>query len=164
MTAVPQLQDPIAALVDAAALDLGGYIQTGRQRTDLLKRAAGTIVELRQQFTLEDGRTDWSGRSPRYRAAIAQVYFRAHVPDDKLDTVQAALRYHVGNVLRERAEADELAAVGLSATSPKARIDRIRAVTVALANEGKADPLRLTEAAETLLGRVSPEALVALGA
>lgn len=90
--------------------------------TDLLYEIAPLVVELRSRFHLEDERTDWSGRSPGYRAAIREVYSLGEIPKESLDTVQAALRYHVGNLLRDRAPADELEGVGLIKLSPKKRL------------------------------------------
>jgi hypothetical protein len=137
------------------------YIESGRTRTDHLKEVAAIIVDLRSHFVLENGRVDWSGRSPAYRAAVRAIYERGHVPSDKYDTVQAALRYHVGNLLRQRADADDLAAVGLSSISPKERNGRIRDVVRALAAGGSVaevtgDPVRLIAHAEALLDFVDP--------
>ena len=50
---------------------------------------------------------------------MGQIYEGAQMPRERQDTFQAALRYHVGNLLRERADESELAAVGLTTTSPR---------------------------------------------
>lgn len=157
----------VAGLTDAVAAILGDYVQSGRERTDLLRLAAEKIVNLRQHFTLADGRVDWSGRSPKYRALMQEIYARAHVPADRYDTVQAALRYHVGNLLRETADKDDLASVGLTAVAPRERLARNRAVVAAIAETGKvgditSDPLRLITYAEALLDHVAPASLEAL--
>src|SRR4051794_5299906 len=101
-----------AQLVDEGVKVLRRYLTD--HRTDHLKQLAEIVIQLRSAHTLEDGRTDWSGRSPAYRQSMADIYTRARVPPEKLDTVQAALRYHVGNLLRDRAKDEELGAVGLS--------------------------------------------------
>jgi len=148
---------------------LADYIKSGRTRTDLLKECATAIVDLRSQHTLDDGRVDWSGRSTAYRAEIRKVYAAAKVPADVLDTVQQALRYHVGNLLRERADAGALEQVGLSSTSPRGRLSRQREVVAALSTNGSVaevlnDPIRLIAHAEALLDYIDEGGLAALGA
>ena len=111
-------------LVDDGVQVLTRYLED--HRTDHLRQLAEIVVRLRGEHTLEDGRKDWAGRSPAYRQSMADLYTRARVPEAKLDTVQAALRYHVGNLLRERAKGEELAAVGLSTVAPKQRLATAR--------------------------------------
>ena len=154
---------PKKIAADATRL-LREYVESGRSRTDLLKRVAELIVELRAKHTLDDGRIDWSGRSPAYRTAIAEIYRDAGVPADKLDTVQAALRYHVGNLIRDRADGMALAAVGLTNIAPRERLNRNREIVAALAASGSVgevtgDPLRLIAGAEALLDHVDESAL-----
>lgn len=161
------LDKPVETLVSHSASLLAEYLDAGRTRTDLLKEIAEDVVELRSMHHLEDGQTDWSGRSPEYRRAVSELYRRARVPHEQLDTVQAALRYHVGNLLRQRATAEDLAGVGLSATSPKERLARQRAVVNALAavEDGgniRTDPPRLLAFAEVLVGLVDAKAVAAL--
>lgn len=153
-------------LVEEAAALLAEYIAAGRTRTDLLKDVAAHIVELRSRFTLDDGRVDWSGRSPEYRAAIAAIYAGAKVPKQHLDTVQTALRYHVGNLLREKASDDELSAVGLTNVSPKDRLQTHRDIINALAatvedpeNIKRADIARYLTHAEALIDAVTTEGI-----
>jgi len=154
-------------LIADAARRMRDYVRSGRSRTDLLKEVAEIILELRRSYTLEDGRADWSGRSPAYRAAVARIYKEGGVPRDRYDTVQAAVRYHLGNLLRERVPVDELEAVGLSSIAPRERINRTRDVVAALAADGSVasitgDPLRLVTHAEALLDFVDPARLLAL--
>lgn len=159
----------LETLTDDAARLLGDYIASGRTRSDYLRACAAVIVEIRAHFILEDGRTDWGGRSPAYRKIIHDIYQRAHVPTDRYDTVQAALRYHVGNLLRDRVSADDLAAVGLSGVSPKQRLARTREVVSALSKSGEiteltGDPVRLLIYAEALLDHIAEDALDGLSA
>lgn len=154
-------------LTQKASRLLADYIKSGRSRTDLLKECAALIVDLRSLHTLDDGRVDWSGRSTAYRAEIRKVYAAAKVPADVLDTVQQALRYHVGNLLRERADAGALEQVGLSSTSPRGRLSRQREVVAALSTNGSVaevlnDPIRLIAHAEALLDYIDRSALAAL--
>lgn len=97
--------------------------------TALLKSLAQVVVELRQRNAQLNGHTDWAGRTEGYRVAIAEVYSRGGMPTASKERhrVEAALRYHVGNLMRKVAPADELAAVGLKPEPPKERVARHRA-------------------------------------
>jgi len=117
-------------LVEEGAALLKDYVAD--PRTSVLRRLAPVIVELRSRFTLEDGRPDWSGRSPAYRAQMSDLYERVGLPKDQRDTVQAAMRYHIGNLIRERAPKDELLSVGLTATAPRQRSTATREARAAM--------------------------------
>jgi hypothetical protein len=82
-------------------------------------------VALRQEFSF-DGFPDWAGKSEEYRQTIYRAYREAGVPSDSTGALQANLRYHVGNALREAAPADELRALGLDLEGPRARAVRAR--------------------------------------
>lgn len=151
---------PTARLVDEATALLGDYLSSGRTRTDLLRALAAKIFDLRAACQTADGSPDWGGRSAAYRDAVHEVYFRARVPEGDADTVQAAIRYHLGNLLREKVPPEELAAAGFPPESPREQKDRARRAVKALATSGSVaevlgDPLRLLTAAQTLLDHVS---------
>lgn len=146
--------ESVDELVEEGARLLADYVRD--PRTSLLRKLAPVIVELRSRYTLEDGRPDWGGRSPEYRAQMASLYNRAGVPKDQLDTVQAAMRYHIGNLLRERASSDELLSVGLTATAPRQRNSASREAVAALAAAAggktpRADVDRLAVYAQAIL-------------
>lgn len=142
------------------------YLDSGRQRTDLLKGIAEIVVELRSRCLLGDGRTDWSGRSSRYRHLAGDMYSRAGITRDERDTFQSVLRYHVGNLLRERAPRDDLELVGISLASPKERLNTRRQVITALAAAGGRvdgrDPVRVLGYVEALLDVVDDVAVKGL--
>lgn len=117
-------QNTSAELVDRGVQLLRDYLADPRTR--LLEELAPIIVQLRGLHHLSDGRPDWSGRSTAYRQAMADLYARAKVPPEDLDTVQQAIRYHVGNLLREEAVPAELRDVGLDPRSPKTRLTEAR--------------------------------------
>lgn len=146
-------------IVDEGVDILRRYLED--HRTDRLKELAELVVQLRGEHTLEDGRKDWSGRSPAYRQSMADLYTRAKVPTEKLDTVQAALRYHVGNLLREHAQGEELAAVGLSAVAPKKRLATARKALQAQRRESapRQDVARLATHAQALLEFIDADAI-----
>lgn len=113
-----------ADAVLAALRNLEGA--TGSRRSELLKAAAAAIVEMRRQYEWE-GRPDWTGRHPEYREQIARLYREGKVPPDSENSTQAAIRYSIGNALREVAPPADLEALGLSLEGPRARTRRARA-------------------------------------
>lgn len=80
------------------------------------KAAAAALVEARPHFQARDGSPDLLGRSHAYREFVTRVQDEAGVPHDDRASVQAAIRYHVSPLLRERF-AEEVEALGLSAGS-----------------------------------------------
>ena len=90
--------------------------------TTAFRDVARAIVELRSGYTHED-LPDWKGRSLEYREAIENLYRQAELPPDSESSVQAKLRYHIGNVVREVAPVEDLAALGLK---PKGPADRAK--------------------------------------
>lgn len=89
------------------------------------RAAAEALVALRQHFTHE-GIPDWAGRSPEYRDLIERVYRKAGVPSDSQGGIQANLRYHLGNVIRQVAPPEHLDALGLAQAGPLARVKQTR--------------------------------------
>lgn len=131
-------------------------------RTAGYRRVAEAFVDLRAVFYTDSGDPDWRGSTYPYRQAIGEVWSLASVPKDDLHTVSAAIRYHVGNVLRERLDDETLEAIGLRAESPRARsVEKRERQSVLLQamrpgpglGEGL-DILRSLTAAHALLGRV----------
>lgn len=99
----------------------------GQERTRLLRRVADLLVDLRALHTDQDGLPDWRGKTYAYRDLVNDIYSGAGLPKDSGDTTKTALRYHVGNALRDRLSAEELAEVGLSALDPRDRQQHRRA-------------------------------------
>lgn len=92
-----------------------------RFRSPEFRRVADILVEMRARSTTPDGRPDWSGNSFAYREAVARIYSAAGLPADGQSSVKASIRYHVGNALRERVNAEELEDAGLIASTPRER-------------------------------------------
>lgn len=149
-------------LVDEGVALLSRYLAD--PHTEDLKNLADVIVRLRGLHHLEDGRTDWGGRSPAYRQSMADLYTRARVPSDKLDTIQAAIRYHVGNLLRERAQGRELEAVGLSPVAPRQRLATARQAIQAQRKLAapRQDVVRLAAYAQALVEHIDADAIPGL--
>lgn len=99
----------------------------GADRTRLLRQVADLLVDLRALYTDSDGEPDWRGKSYAYRDAVRAIYAGAGLSADTNDSTKTALRYHIGNVLRERLDEDTLKAVGLSALDPRDRQAKRRA-------------------------------------
>lgn len=89
------------------------------------RKAAEAIVALRKCFK-HDGVTDWAGRSGEYRDLIERVYRKAGVPSDSESSMQANLRYHLGNALRKVAPPEDLEALGMTALGPSGRLKETR--------------------------------------
>ena len=119
-------ESPVEALL-AQAIEALRSAQTlpPTERGGARRRAAEAIVSAREYFYTSDGRPDWSGRTRAYRDFIAEVYGNAGVTRDDLASEQAAVRYHVGNVVRERVSDADLEDAGYRVASPRQRsIDR----------------------------------------
>jgi hypothetical protein len=111
------------------------YTKLDETKTDVLRALAKVVVALRAHYRTPDGDVDWRGSSWDYRQTVGAMYVAAGIPPDSESNIQASLRYHVGNLLREVAPADQLAAVGLLTNSPKERMNNVRHATAALLHE-----------------------------
>ena len=125
----------IERLTADAADALRRYHEGGQHDTDLLRAAAGDVVELRSRFHRDkDGLPDWSGRTTRYRDAIAEVFHRAGLKPRQVEALQRKLGYHVRLTIDAREiPAEDLEATGIEPTNPKVRQTRKRATDAAIA-------------------------------
>jgi hypothetical protein len=96
-------------------------MQTVAQRIESneMLAAAESLLELRETFTRRDGRPDLTGTTYPYRQAVGTILTEARVRPEDRSRVLAALRYHVGNLLRARLTPEELAEWGLVEASPR---------------------------------------------
>lgn len=114
----------ITDLIETGATTLREAHEHNVALTAAYKTLAGVIVDLRKQFrNSKDTAPDWAGQTQAYRDTVALMYSQSGVPQDAVSGMQAAIRYHIGNVLRDRLSADELTAAGLSVEGP---LDRSR--------------------------------------
>ncbi|URQ05013.1 hypothetical protein SEA_ITER_25 [Arthrobacter phage Iter] len=139
------------------------------ERTDLLRDAARLFIDARAHFFNREGEPDWTGRTYAYRTWVREVMSEAHVPGDTVTSLQAAIRYHSGNLLRDRLGDEEIADLGLRKESPKQRSVEKRersSGTLNLFGAGGeiSDPEEITQLctlAERALGRVNMAGLSA---
>lgn len=162
----PSLSAPRADLVRL----LKRYAKaTEEQKTALLRAIAESLVELRALFERPDGSPDWKGRTYAYRAFIRDVYDEAGIARGDQPTVQAAVRYHVGAVLRERLDEETLAEYELIAKSPRERSQDRRGAKSAIlsaftARDMHGGAMLAISAAYTLLSKLNLDDLDGLGA
>lgn len=135
---MPMPRKSLDELLDTGAALVRRWHQTEESKTEVLRELAHVVVDIRSRYRY-DGAPDWAGRSWKYRRAIAAMYAVAGIPPDSVAHVQGALRYHVGNALRERVPAEELESVGLKAASPKERVASARSDAAALISVLRAD-------------------------
>lgn len=91
------------------------------ERTALLRETARRFIDARAHFFTREGEPDWLGRTYAYRTWVREVMSAAHVPGDEVTSLQAAIRYHSGNLLRDRLDEEELGELGLRKESPRER-------------------------------------------
>lgn len=137
------------------------------QRTPVLRRLAELMVESRTHYARPDGSTDWKGRSHPYRVFVREIYDEAGVDRDDAPSIQAATRYHIGEVLRETLSDDDLEEYGLQAHTPRERAADRRANRTALlhaltARELRGGALLALVAANSVLSQVDLEQLAEL--
>lgn len=110
----------------------------GPARTPIYYDLAGQIVALRGHFLTDEGEPDWIGRTSAYRHAVRDLYSRADYTPDDAKSVQSSIRYHVGNIVRQLLNPEELEDLGLDEVSPLERARETRrdqAVLLARARE-----------------------------
>jgi hypothetical protein len=146
--------------------------QSGEEsgRTEALRAVASATIAAREHFSTPDGEIDWRGRSHAYRRWVRSAMSGAGVTETSLPTLQAAIRYHAGTILRDRLSPEKLVELGLRAEGPRDRKseyrDRVAHSLDLLAGGGPLTSLRdlldSTEAMRTMLGRFSEEAVAGL--
>lgn len=163
------------ALVMRAAAYMREYIAVEARPTILLMNIAAVLVELRSRTTTDDGRTDWRGRSVKYRQEANQIYAAAGVSVADRERVSRAVRWHVGNLLREVMTPQELADYDLQESSPLDRLRDSQASTAAIVSAARAeieaatasvptvkataDHVRLGVAVTNILGQLSVDVI-----
>lgn len=99
------------------------------ERTDTLREVAEAFVDARTFFYTKDAEVDWKGSTHAYRRWVREAFEKAGIPRDEASSLQAAIRYHAGNILRDRLDPQTLAELGLIAESPRERAAERRETT-----------------------------------
>lgn len=121
-TLEPMTVKQTAQIVAAASELLRAAVRgDSSERTAKYRQVADLLIDLRALHTAPDGSPDWAGRSFDYRAAVRDIYSLAGLSSDSSDPHKAALRYHIGNALRERLTPDQLEEAGLTKANPRDR-------------------------------------------
>lgn len=129
------------------------------EKAEAIKELSELLLQLRGEFTTEDGSPDWTGRTYAYRNAVRELFSFSGVPRERTIKMQALTRYHMGNMLRAQLGPDELESLGLLVESPnersndkrRARMDVVRAVR---GQDQELEPELALHAAEQLLRRL----------
>lgn len=118
------------ALVKSAAAHLRAALKGGTNGetygTPDMIAAAEDLIAIRRTFTRRDGLPDLTGGSYAYRRTVAEVLTEAGVSSEQRPRVQATLRYHIGNLLREQLSPEEIEQFGLVKESPREASARAR--------------------------------------
>lgn len=112
-------RDAVRALKKRASASPG-------ERTAYLQSVATNFVDAREFFFTKEGEPDWQGRTHAYRSWVRETMTLAGVPTDELANVQSAIRYHTGNIVRERLSEEQLEDAGLTAAGPRERAAALR--------------------------------------
>lgn len=154
MTDLPSLQSEAVRLL---ALYQGTRAE---ERTPVIRSLAKVIVSARSGFLTEAGDPDYRGLTYAYRHWVHDLYNLAHIDRDTRQTVQAAVRYHAGAVIRESLDDETLRDLGLLKETPKERSaarNSIRSVLLNALNHGDfshGDLLALT-ATHSLMAKIA---------
>jgi hypothetical protein len=159
------------SLEDIRQAAVNGYraalVSDEDERTPHLRDVAEAYIDAREHFYTKDGEPDWAGRSYAYRQWIRETVTLAHLPHDGKQSIQAAVRYHLGNILRDRLDADTLESIGLRKDSPRERSVEKRAGVNALLRlvsggaplDNLNDVLDAAKAIHSALTRITPSDL-----
>jgi hypothetical protein len=98
----------------------------GSDRTPLYRDLAAHTVALREHFLTAQGTPDWIGRTSAYRHTVRDLYSAADYTPEEADGVQSAIRYHIGNLVREVLHPEALEDLGLDEISPLERARETR--------------------------------------
>lgn len=126
-----------SALVARGTAYVKAYAVVEHQPEILLKNLAVVLVELRRRCHI-DGVPDMRGRSGEYRKLAGEVYRGSGLGATRESGIQQAVRWHIGNLLRDAMTPDELEAYSLKTTSPLERLQSSRETTAAIVAASRA--------------------------
>lgn len=97
------------------------------ERTELLRDVAIAFVDARPFFYTKEAEIDWRGSTHAYRSWVREVFTQAGIAKEATASLQAAIRYHSGNIIRDRLDVETLRKIGLMPESPRERAAEKRA-------------------------------------
>ena len=158
--------------IQNATIDLFGRYPSADagNKTTILRAVAEHLVEAREHFFTADGEIDYRGRTHAYRRFVGEVFAGANLPPAETRTLQAAARYHVGNILRERLDPETLSDLGLRQASPKERSaekrasegESLRVIRGGMALTAEDEIIEAIRVATSLIARIDKDAVRAL--
>ncbi|MEU1200129.1 hypothetical protein ABZ446_28440 [Streptomyces sp. NPDC005813] len=126
------IEDESSAMLRARGVAyIREFARISGAQTVLKKNIATVVLAIRKKHD------DWLGRTQPYRQEVAEMYREANIPPDSMDNIQASVRYHIGNQLREVLPDDELRALELKSDGPLARSQNQRSTNAALLSASK---------------------------
>jgi hypothetical protein len=133
------------------------------RKTPYLRAVAEQFVILRELFLNERGEPDWRGQTWEYKQAVQEVFTLGGIPSDEHETVSAAIRYHVGNILRDKLDESEITGIGLRVAKPSERGNERRArqqeTLAKLQGAGKSASADLLSSSLAMLSEVEPDSI-----
>ena len=147
------------------------YNREDRKSSNDLRTVAESVVPARSHFYDKSGRPDWRGTSHLYRRWLRETFSLAGIRPEDVSKTSSALRYHIGTVLRETLDTEDLEEFGLLPETPRERnstaVQRYRNLTAIFASGGveitDAETMILAaDGARTAFARIRPEAVAAL--
>jgi hypothetical protein len=120
--------------------------QYQRNRTETLRKLAQVVVSIRAKHQYKD-MPDWGGNSNKCKEVIAEMYRKAGVDRDSESSMQKALRYHIGVLLRKVAPKEHLKALGyLDEPQSKRQTEKAKAGNKAMKGQGqKKEPVKASD-------------------
>lgn len=131
--------DDARALIARGAAYVREYAKVEHEPTILLRSLAVVLVELRKRHTDGDGRRDMLGRSYPYRQDAGEIYRQAGISEATRARTQQAVRWHIGNILRDVLDPAEVESYDLQPKSPLERMQDDRASRAALVTVSRAE-------------------------
>jgi hypothetical protein len=110
---------PLIDIQADAVAALRRYRQT--KGTAHLRAVGQAFVDAREHFFTRTGDPDWLGATHAYRLWTRECIGMASFPDSEVPKLQAAIRYHTGNALRDKLPPEDIADLGLRTVSPRER-------------------------------------------
>lgn len=141
----------------AHTLRSGALAADPGDRTRAYRRTAELIIDARQRhFASLDGEPDWTGRTGACRSWLGEVYDAAGIRKGGRTKVAAAVRYHVGALLRLRMGTETMMSLGLAPASPRER--------AAVSTANQTDPVCIMSDPRATLGGEQARGLAWLAA